>query len=324
MFLFYFFILGGCFVLLYFAGGWVVNGLTKIARFLGWKEFVVAFIVMASAASLPNLFVGIFSAYHKVPQLSLGEIMAGSLIALTIGVGLAVLFSKEKNIPAQSKTIQSTSFFTLASALLPMILILDRNLSRIDGALLICFFLFYIFWLFSKKERFTKIFNHENENISILKEFRSSMKEFGKVILGIILLLLAAGGIVSSATFFANFFNLPIILIGLVIVGLGNALPEIYFAIISSRRGESWMILGNLMGSVIFTTTLVLGIVALIYPIYVSAISYLALTRIFLVLTVLFFFISVKTHQKITKKEAFILLAIYLIFILTLLFAISI
>ncbi|PIW90270.1 MAG: hypothetical protein COZ92_01170, partial [Candidatus Nealsonbacteria bacterium CG_4_8_14_3_um_filter_40_11] len=95
-------------VLIYFSGEWIVKGLMRMARFLGWKEFVVAFFVMAFAASLPNLFVGISSALQKIPQLSFGDIAGNNLVALTVAVALAAFFSKG-GLPAESRTIQTTS-----------------------------------------------------------------------------------------------------------------------------------------------------------------------------------------------------------------------
>ena len=55
---------------LFLAGKLLIDSLTRIARFLEWREFVVAFIIVAMAASIPNLFVGITSAVYKIPQLS--------------------------------------------------------------------------------------------------------------------------------------------------------------------------------------------------------------------------------------------------------------
>lgn len=312
MILLYILIFLGCCVLLYFSGEWVVGGLMRVARFLGWREFVVAFFIMAFAASLPNLFVGITSALHKIPELSFGDIAGNNLAALTIAIALAVLIGK-KELPAESRTVQTTSIFTIIAALLPVILILDKNLSRIDGVLLIAFFVFYTSWLFSKKERFTKIY--DTHKIPILKEFKIFLADLGKVILGIILLLVAAQGIVASAQFFAVSFNLSLILIGVLIVGLGNALPEIYFAVASAKRGETWMILGNLMGSIIVPATLVLGIVALICPIKITDFSPFAIARFFLIVSAIFFLFFVRTDRKITRKEALILLGIYIIFV---------
>jgi len=310
---FYIFIFIICCVLLYFSGEWVVGGLTRIARFLDWRAFVVAFFVMAFAASLPNLFVGITSAFKGIPQLFFGDVAGNNLVAMTLAVALAVLFAKG-GISAESRTIQTTSIFTIAAAILPLVLILDGNLSRIDGSLLIFFFLFYCSWLFSKKERFTKIYNEHK--IQIVKEFKVFIKDLGKIILGIILLIVSTQGIVASSQFFAQSFAIPIILIGVLITGLGSALPEIYFAIASARKGETWMILGDLMGAVIIPATLVLGIVALICPIEISDFSPFAIARFFLIIAAVFFLFFVQTGRKITRKEALFLLGIYITFVL--------
>lgn len=313
MFWFYIFIFLICCASFYFLGGWIVGSLMRIARFLAWREFIVAFFVMAFAASLPNLFVGISSALHKIPQLSFGDVAGNNLVAMTLAVALAVLFAKGREIPAESRTIQTTSIFTIIAAILPLILILDGTLSRIDGLLLIAVFISYLSWLFSKKERFTKIY--EENKISTPKEFKIFLKDLVKIILGIIILLGAAQGIVKSAQFFAENFNLSFILIGLLITGLGSALPEVYFAIVSARKGQTWMILGDLMGAVIVPATLVLGIVTLIHPIEISDFSPLIIARFFLIISAIFFFFCVRTDRKITKKEAIFLLGIYILFV---------
>ena len=129
LFLYIFIFLISC-VLLYFSGEGVIGGLMRMARFLGWKEFVVAFLVMAFAASLPNFFVGITSALKGIPELSFGDIAGNNLVALTLAVGLAALFAKG-GIPAESRAVQATSIFTLAAAILPLILIWDGELSRL-------------------------------------------------------------------------------------------------------------------------------------------------------------------------------------------------
>ena len=167
---FYIFIFIISCVILYFSGEWVVGGLMKIARFLGWREFVVAFFVMAFAASLPNLFIGITSALQQIPELSFGDVAGNNLVAMTLAVALAVLFAKGREITAESRTIQTTSIFTIVAAILPLILILDGTLSRADGIILILLFVFYLSWLFSKKERFTKIY--DEHKISIVKNLR--------------------------------------------------------------------------------------------------------------------------------------------------------
>ncbi len=297
--------------LLFYSGNFLVGAIMRMARFLGWREFVVAFFAMAFAGSIPNLFVGINSAIYKIPQLSFGDVVGGNVIDLTLAVALAVLVAK--GLTAETKIIQRSSIFTIAVAILPLLLILDGNLGRGDGILLISIFFFYIFWLFSKEERFKKVYG-DNEQEAV-KEFRVFIKDLGKTILSLILLLAAAVGIVESASSLAVSLNLSLPLIGILIVGFGNALPEIYFAVASARKGQLQMILGNLMGAVIVSATLVLGIVALICPIEITNFSPFAIARIFLIISALFFLFFVRTGRKITRKEALFLLGIYLVFV---------
>jgi len=300
-----------CFLFYFLSRGYLIDALIKIAKYLKWREFVVAFFILAIGTTLPNLFVGIFSAFKNCPQLSFGEILSGNVFDLTVAIALASFFAKD-GIPAQSSVVQTTSFFTLAAALLPLFLISDGKLSQGDGLLLILFFIVYFSWLFKKEDRYKKIYDHQVEFLGI----KGFLRECFKIFVGIILLLGAAKGIVSSAIFFAKFFDLSISLIGILIVGLGNALPETYFAVISAKKNENWLILGDLMGSVITPSTLVLGTVALISPIKVSFLDPFRIARIFLVVSVILFFVFARTDKRIGKKEGMILFVFYLLFIL--------
>lgn len=302
-----------CAILLFWSSSWLVKALMRISDFLGWKEFVVAFFVMAIAGAAPNFFIGINSAIQKIPQLSFGDVIGGNLIDLSLAIALAVLIGNTA-ITTGSKVIIKSSMFTIVLALLPLFLILDGVLGRIDGILLISFFFFYVFWLFSKEERFKKVY--EQDEKKDIKGFKDFMKNLCLVFGSLTALLLASYGIIESSLFFAEKLNFSIGLIGLLIVGVGNALPETYFAIASARQGKTKMILGNLMGSVIVSATLVLGIVALICPIRIDDFSPFAIARLFLIISVLFFIFFARTGKKITKKEGLFLLLIYVLFIL--------
>jgi cation:H+ antiporter len=210
--------------------------------------------------------------------------------------------------------VRSSAIFTAAIAILPLLLMLDGALSRADGLILLGSFIFYIFWLFSKKERFKKIYTDGN-GVPLVKEFKVFIKDLGKLIVALVFLLLAAEGMVRSSIYFVDLFKVSLPVIGILLVGLGNALPETYFAVVAARKEENWSVLGNLMGTVIVAGTLVLGIVALFSPIKISELSLFSLARIFLLISAIFFLFIIRTGQKITKKEAIILLSIYIIFV---------
>ena len=310
--IFHFVILIGSALLLFWAANMLVTSITNVARYLKWLEFVVAFFVMAIAASIPNLFVGVFSALQGIPELSFGDVVGNSVVDLTLVVAIAVLFGS--NLFSESRLVQTSSFFTIIIAILPLLLILDGRLGRGDGVTLIFVFLLYSTWLFSRRKEFVATLNQEKKLYSV-ERFQTFFLNLLKIIFGIALLLVSASGIVRAAMFFAQEFNLSIIIIGILFLGLGNALPEIYFTLASARKGKNLMILGQLMGSVIVLSTLVLGTVALIHPIEIDDFSPFQIARFFLIISALFFLIFTRTDRRITKKEALFLLGLYLAFV---------
>jgi len=317
MVLFYILIfLISCF-LLTFSGKWVVEALMRVSRFLGWKEFVVAFFAVSLGAVLPEFFIGISSAIHKIPLLSFGNIVGQNIILFSLAPALCVFILKGLEI--ESRTVRAGAVFAVIVAVLPLFLILDGQLSRIDGAILIASFFFYIFWLFSKKERFTKIYDDGRQK-QVIKKFSRFLKDIAVILGGFLLIILSAQGIINSAVVFSKSLQISLPLIGILIIGAGTALPETYFAITLARKSQSWMILGGLMGAVAVSSTLVLGIIVLISPIKNIDFSPFVIARIFLIISSIFFLIAVRTEQKLTKKEALVLLIIYIFFLFAELF----
>jgi cation:H+ antiporter len=303
-----------CCAALYFAGNWVMGGMMRIAKFLGWKEFVVAFFIMAMAATLPNLFLAIMSIINGVPVLSLGDVMGGNVVDMTLTIALATFFSK-KGIDTKSGTVQTSLIFTFFASIMPLLLLFDHRLSRADGLILLGLFVAYVYWLLSKKERFRIIFN--GHTVPIGKQFGRFLKDLLQVSLGILVLIVAAQIIVMSANHFLKDFNVTLPLVGILIIGLGNSFPEIYFGIVSARANKTKMLLGDIMGAVILPGTLVLGLVALISPFAITDLSMFAAARYFLFISAVFFYICARTGRKVTKKEAVLLLMIYIGFLLT-------
>lgn len=303
-------------VLLYISGELLVRGLVRLSRHFQVTEFFVAFFVMAFAATLPNVFVGITSAIQGIPELSFGDIMGNNIIALTVAVALGVFFAPKRELPLENQTIQDTTFLTSIAAILPLILISDGLISRSDGLVLLLFFFGYVYWMFSKRDRFTRVFGEKHHALSP----HQAMYQVTRLMLATVLLALAAQGVVYGATLIAEGMGMSLLLVGMLVIAMGGALPEIYFTVISARRGETGLIIGNLMGAVIIPATFVLGIVALIQPIHNSALQFSTTARVFLVLVAVFFLVVSQTRSVITMKEAGVLLVSYVLFVLSLLF----
>lgn len=302
-----------CFVLSWLSSR-LVKSLVLIAKYLHWREFIIAFFVMAFAASLPDLFVDLNAVFHGLPELAFGDIIGGNLVDLTLVLAIAVFFSK-KGLSAESEMVQKSALFTAVIALLPLLLMLDGALDRIDGIILIGAFFLYSWWIFSKKERFKK--TYRSHDIPSIKGFKSFLINLGKITFLLVLLLIASQAVVSFAQFFSDTLHISLALVGILIIGLGNAFPEMYFSIISARREENWLVLGDLMGSVIICSTLILGIIAMLSPFTIKDFSPFLIARIFLVVAAVISLIFIKTGKRLTKKEGLLLISIYILFLLT-------
>jgi cation:H+ antiporter len=295
------------------AGSILMNSLMKVSNFLGWRDFVVAFLLVSLGTSLPDLLLGVSSALRGVPQLSFGDVVGGNIVDFTLVIALAVLVGG--NLPTKGSFLQSSILITSFVSILPLILIFDKTLSRLDGILLILCFLFYVKWLFTEKKNFLELKDSFSNNAHLIPDFTEFLKGVFGLILGFFLLLFSADSVVKSAISIAQFFALPIAILGILLTGLGNSLPELYFAILAARKkGSSGLILGDVLGSVVFLSTLILGIVALIQPIQIVDFSPFLIARFILILTAVLFFIFSKTNQVLSRREALILILIYFIF----------
>ena len=303
-----------CFVLSWLSAKFIKT-LTEVAKYLRWREFVIAFFVMGLAASLPNLFVDLNAAFHGLQQISFGDVMGGNLIDLSLSMAIIVLLSTGA-ISTESKMVQSSAIFTTIVAVLPWVLILRTGgLDQIDGIILILVFFAYAWWLFSKDGRFKKVYG--NKEIKDIRKGSSFIWSIIKIIVILAALLASSFAIIYTAQYFSSTFNVSLGLVGILIVALGNCFPEIYFGIISAKKEENWMVLGDMMASVIMCATLVLGIVALVAPFTIKDFSPFLVARVFMLIACVFYLIFIASNKKLTKREGLFLLAIYILFLMT-------
>lgn len=299
-------------IILVRSGTLVVKALTRIAQFLGWREFVVASILMAFTTSLPEIFVGLTSALHQRPELAFGTVIGSNIIILTLVIGIVSL--SVKGLKFEGKILRESILYTGIVALLPLLLMMDGEITRADGIILLLSLLFYFYRLFSEKEMFTKVLtDHFKRDWTHLKSF---IVDLGIFVLGISMLLLSSWSIVFSASKMAEGFNLSLLILGLFLVALGTSIPEITFGIKSIIMGHEEMVIGDAIGSVVINSSLVLGLVAIISPFKISNVSLYMVGIIFTVIAVLSFLVFARTGNKINKKEALFLLGIYLCFVL--------
>ncbi len=289
------------------SGSWTVRSLTKIAKFLKLSEFFTSFLLMATATSLPELFVGISAALNDKGGLAIGTVIGSNIIDLTLIAGIAILLVR--NIKLKNKTISKSAWWMVGISTLPVILfIIGNKLSRMDGLILILTFFFCMYKIYSK---------HQNNNG--LKNGIKSPWEilFTPVIfvLSILALYISADFTVLFASNIAIYFNLPYILIGLFIISLGTSLPELIFETRALFSGFQELALGDLIGSVVANSTLVLGVAALINPLSANFVLFMT-SSVFMIIIAFIFATFLEIRQGFSWKEGIALILLFILFVL--------
>ncbi|MBI2565046.1 sodium:calcium antiporter [Candidatus Woesearchaeota archaeon] len=288
-------------------GSLLVRSMIFIASFLQFSEFVVAFVIMAVSTSLPELFVGISSALNKNPSLSFGNVIGANILDLTFIAGISILLSKSV-IRVKKIVIKRDSLFMILVAFLPVLLMgFGNQLSRLDGVILITSFVIFNWHVLKHK----KEFRHKEQNH--FKKYSTLV--FPLVfIVGIIGLFFSANYVVEYGTKLAINMGFPNILIGLIFISMGTTLPELAFELRAARSKHIELAFGDIIGSVVTNSLLVLGIASLIYPISVNFLFFLT-SAIFMIVICLIF-ATFMQGTRLSAIHGIALITLYVLFIM--------
>ncbi|MCF7835928.1 MAG: sodium:calcium antiporter [Candidatus Marinimicrobia bacterium] len=293
----------------------VVGSLTGLARFFKISEYVVAFLFMSAATSMPELFIGLSSAVKGLSEFSLGNILGANLINITLVIGIVIFLGK--GLQMGSKISRRNFWIISGLSFLPIFLASDGLVSRGDGIVLLLAFWFYILRLRKEREYFTKTIN----NVNTKKVFNMSVfKNFFHFFSGVGLLILSSYAIVWAGQNLASGINLSVLSFSIIFVAIGTTLPELAFGIRARMMHHGSMAIGNSLGSVAFNSTLIIGLVSLVNPIEITVSVSLIVVALFLFLGLFLFNFFVYSKSLISRKEGLVLLLVYALFLIVQLF----
>ncbi len=297
------FLIISCFALVK-SSSFLVKSLTKLASFIGLNEFAIGFIIMAISTSLPELFVGVTSALSNKQSLALGNVIGSNILNLTIVIGVVAVLVK--NVKIHSKLIKRDVIFMVAMVILPLFLMWDQKISRIDAVILIGAFCVYLWQMVKQEKSFSRKLSEAKGKMAIWITI---------AVLSIFLLLLSAHFVVHFASELSVALKVPELLIGLFIVSLGTSLPELIFEAKSVLEKHDELAIGDLLGSVIINSSLVLGVTALIRPITADFLLFFS-SAIFMVLSAFLFMTFAESEKGISWKEGISLILLYMFFVI--------
>ncbi len=234
-----------------------VRGTVGLANAARISPGIIAATVAAFATSSPELTVGISSALHGTPAISLGDTLGSNVVNVTLIVAPMLLIAPAH---ATRDSIRRDFPVALLTPVLLAALLSDGQLSRLDGIVLLAAFLA---WLAAVLRQAHAERSASPRTIGDKRPVRAIIE--GAV--GLALLIAAGKLIVFGATGFAKAYGLSEFIIGATIVAAGTSVPELATAIVSCVRGHHGVGLGTILGSNIFNGLFIVGLVSTITPI---------------------------------------------------------
>ncbi|AOM42154.1 calcium/sodium antiporter [Xenorhabdus hominickii] len=305
------------FILLVYGSDRLVYGAAVFARSLKIPPFVIGLIIMGIGTSLPELMVSVTATLDGLPDMAVGNAIGSNITNLLLITGAAAFI---RPITVKSDILRREVPLMLLITAFAGYLLSSNYLSRLDGIMLLLSALFFI----SLMLKMTASSQHNGVD-SYTQEQNSELPVEGNkgiallwVVLGLIILPISTRMVIDNATVIARIYGVSELIIGLTILAVGTSLPELATVIAAAIKGENDMAMGNIVGSNVFNTTLVLGVPAILSP---SVISPDAFSRDFWVMmaaSVLFTVFCLGRKHRLNRLNGILLLGCFIAYFVVL------
>ncbi len=294
------------------AEGLVRSG-SSLALRLGVTPLVIGLTFVALGTSSPELVVSIQAAFDGSSALALGNIVGSNISNTALILGTAALIYPLK---AKAQVVRREMPIMIAVSGVLWLMVLDGEVSRLDGAILSFGAVVYTIFVYYLARRGGDKEIEEEFAEAVDKPTKSVPLDLVLLGGGIVMLVAGAKLLVDGAVAIARLLEISEVVIGLSIVAIGTSLPELATSTVAAYRKEADMALGNAIGSNISNIALVLGITALVNPISAADIRTFDLAMMLGI--AIFLWALLGLRFVLDRVEGFILLIVYALYIYTL------
>jgi len=290
------------FVLLMWSADQLVEYASRLAINLGVSNLLIGILIIGFGTSAPELFVSGLAAWQDKGNLALGNALGSNITNIGLVLGSAACVA---TLAISKSTARLDIPAMIAVALIAVIAVIDGELSRMDGVVLLLALAAYLIW---------SIFKEKNSDEELPDETSSNLIAFVWTLASIIVLVLASRILVYGSVEIATYLGVSELVIGLTIIAIGTSLPELAAAIAAARKNVHDMIIGNIVGSNIFNTLGVLGITGVVRATEINTDALWRDFPVMIAITVLLLFIAI-SKLAITRASGIVLLSCYAAYI---------
>jgi cation:H+ antiporter len=326
--------------ILYWGAEWLIRGSAQVARAFGVKPLVVGLTVVAYGTSAPELAIATKTALTHHEPIALGTVIGSCAANISLILGITALISPPV---IDGRIIRREVPVLLGSAIAVPLLFHNGVLSRLEGLVLVsCAVVFTIATLTvsarldpdevlerrspedpdgqrEREAREVETRRTEDSGAALGGKGRphgSRATAALQTTLGLILLVVGSDLFVRGGRRLGSELGISERMLGLTVISIGTALPELIGSIVAAARGHAALAIGSVIGSNVLNVFLVLGVTAYLRPIRAGELLHLS-DLIGLVGITLLGILMLRGSRKISRAEGLVLVLAYVAFIAT-------
>jgi cation:H+ antiporter len=283
------------------ASDWFIDSAEQVGLSFGVSPFIIGVTIVAFGTSLPELATSIASVFSGESEIVIGNVVGSNITNIALVLGLAALVVKKIELEYNIWHIDMP--YLWGSAFLLWLALRDLHFSLFEGILFTFGIVVYLAYSFTSQDDGDKLTGLE----------KPGWKTYALLAIGGALVYLGADYTIFAIKKLSAFAGINPGIIALSAVALGTSLPEVIVSLNAARRGKASIAVGNVLGSNIFNTYIVMGIPSFFGELEIPADINDLFLPLMVAMTVLFGIMS--NNRSITRWEGVVLLMFYVFFI---------
>jgi len=255
-------IAAGLVLLLWAAERFVVSASGLAVRFRV-PPLLIGMIIIGFGTSAPEMTVSALAAGSGNPGIALGNAYGSNITNIALILGLTALI---RPVSVHSRVLRTELPVLIAVTAIAGFQLLDGNVSRLDATVLLVVFALLLGWSIVTARRRPGDALAEDVGRELGEVTGPPMRNTLWLLGSLVVLIAASRLLVWGAVDAAQRFGVGDLVIGLTIVAIGTSLPELASSLVAARRGEHDLAFGNILGSNLFNTLVVIGLAGLVSP----------------------------------------------------------
>jgi cation:H+ antiporter len=304
---------------------WQGSGMleTAGARLSAWYELpdiVQGAIVVAIGSSFPELSTTVISTLvHGEFELGVAAIVGSALFNILVIPGIAGLNSREQLTANRDLVYKEAQFYMIAVAVLTLTFSFAAIYNPVESAGAIQGEITRWLALMPVALYGLYVFVQYQDTLEHVSDVDASSiragREWVRLLFSLIIIAAGVEGLVQAAIHFGDIFNTPSFLWGITVVAAGTSVPDAFVSVRAAREGRGITSIANVLGSNTFDLLVCIPAGVLIAGAAVINFSIAAPLMAVLTLATVALFLVMRTHMVLSRVEAWVLLALYLVFL---------